>query len=281
MTERYSRNEALFGAEGQRRISETKVGIVGLGGLGSHVAQQLAYLGVEDYGLVDFDLVTKSSLNRVVGAQDTDVDAATKKVDVAKRTINGIKPSARVDPVDAHVMDSAAEAALGRADIIFGCLDRDLARLQLTELCARYARPLFDLASDVSNDEDAGLRYGGRVVLCDGQRCLVCLGLLDQEEIALDSMSPEQRAIHERIYGVRRGVLEDTGPMVVSINGVVASLAVTEFMAQVTGLRAPFPYLNYFAERQLIRRSLDEPKPGCYYCTKLWGSAVREVLPGS
>ena len=150
MTERYSRNEALFGAEGQRRIRETKVGIVGLGGLGSHVAQQLAYLGVEDYGLVDFDIVTNSSLNRLVGAEDADVEAATKKIEVAKRMINRIKPSARVDLVDARVIDPAAEAAIGRADIIFGCRDRDLARLQLTELCARYARPLFDLASDVS-----------------------------------------------------------------------------------------------------------------------------------
>ena len=281
MTERYSRNEALFGAEGQRRIRETKVCIVGLGGLGSHVAQQLAYLGVDDYRLVDFDIVTSSSLNRLVGAQDIDVEAATKKIVVARRTINGIKPSARVDPLDARVVDPAAEAAVARADIVFGCLDRDLARLQLTELCARYARPLFDLASDVSDDEDGELRYGGRVVLCDGKRCLVCLGLLDQEEMALDSMSPEQRATHERIYGVRRGALENTGPMVVSINGVVASLAVTEFMAQVTGLRTPFPYLNYFAERQLIRQSLDQPEPDCYYCTKLWGSAKREILPGS
>src|SRR5690242_13972898 len=116
MTERYSRNEALFGAEGQRRIGETKVGIVGLGGLGSHVAQQLAYLGVEDYGLVDFDIVTNSSLNRLVGAEDADVETATKKIDVAKRMINRIKPSATVDLVDARVMDPAAEAAIRRAD---------------------------------------------------------------------------------------------------------------------------------------------------------------------
>jgi molybdopterin/thiamine biosynthesis adenylyltransferase len=42
---RYSRNIALFGEEGQRKIAATAVAVVGLGGLGSHVAQQLAYLG--------------------------------------------------------------------------------------------------------------------------------------------------------------------------------------------------------------------------------------------
>ena len=43
---RFSRNEALFGREGQEKIAATKVTIIGAGGLGSHIAQQLAYLGV-------------------------------------------------------------------------------------------------------------------------------------------------------------------------------------------------------------------------------------------
>lgn len=80
---RYSRNEALFGTEGQARIAGTKVTIVGLGGLGAHVAQQLAHLGIRSFVLVDFDVVTDSSLSRLVGAVDTDAAARTKKVEVA------------------------------------------------------------------------------------------------------------------------------------------------------------------------------------------------------
>ncbi len=106
------RNEALFGAEGQRRIAQTKVAIVGLGGLGSHVAQQLAYLGVADYALVDPDIVTDSSLNRLVGAIDADVAEEMKKI------------------------------------------------LQLTDICARHAKPYFDLASDTGGEGDV-LWYGG------------------------------------------------------------------------------------------------------------------------
>lgn len=265
--ERYSRNEALFGAEGQQRIRETKVAIVGAGGLGSHIGQQLAYLGVEHYGVVDPDIVTNSSLNRMIGAVDADVAAKTLKVDVAERTIKAIKPDATVRVVDGPVTDARAEDAIRDADIVFGGLDRDLPRLQLIDLCSSYGRPLFDLASDVDGESES-LRYGGRVVLCDGARCLVCLGLLDQEEIRRDSMSPEQREAHDRIYGVRVSALGNTGPMVVSINGAVASIAVTEFMALVTGLRAPFPNLRYYGERQLMRQSADEPEPGCYYCSR-------------
>jgi hypothetical protein len=65
---------------------------------------------------------------------------------------------------------------------------------------------------DVTVDIEAALDYidsvgeelGGRVVFCDGSRCLVCLDLLDQKEIAHDRMSPVQREAHDRIYGIER-----------------------------------------------------------------------------
>lgn len=61
--------------------------------------------------------------------------------------------------------------------------------------------------------------------------------------------------------------------MVVSVNGVVASLAVTEFMAFVTGMRAPAPHLIYRGEVPVVRRVVDEPETDCYFCTGIWGSA--------
>jgi hypothetical protein len=269
---RYSRNEALFGPEGQEKIAATKVTIVGVGGLGSHIVQQLAYLGVETQTPVDFDIVTSSSMNRLVGAVDADIAAKTKKVSVAKRMIEAINPAATVEAVDAKIDTAEAEAAIAAADVVFGCLDRDLPRLKLTELCSRYAKPLFDLASDTGGEGD-DLWYGGRIVFANGAGCLACRKLLDQQEMTRDSMSPEQREAHDRIYGVERGTLDETGPMVVSINGVVASLAVTEFMVFVTGMREPLPHLIYRGHAGTVGRDNDSPEPGCYFCTGVWGSA--------
>jgi molybdopterin/thiamine biosynthesis adenylyltransferase len=272
--QRYSRNEALFGVAGQARISATKVVVVGLGGLGSHVVQQLAYLGVADYALVDFDVVTDSSLNRLVGAVEADIAAETPKVVVAERTVKGIKPEATVATIDGKVTGAAAEEAVARADVVFGCLDRDLHRLELTELCARFAKPYFDLASDTVGESD-NLIYGGRVVFCDGTRCLVCLPeLLDQEQIARDRMDPDQRDADRHIYGVDRDTLAGTGPAVVSVNGVVASLAVTEFKVYVTGLREPAAQLTYRGDRGTVNRSSDQPDSNCYYCSGLWASSL-------
>ena len=68
MLERYDRNIQFFGEKGQKIISETRVAIAGVGGLGTHVAQQLAYLGVGSIALIDkedFDETNSNRLNAV------------------------------------------------------------------------------------------------------------------------------------------------------------------------------------------------------------------------
>ena len=66
---------------------------------------------------------------------------------------------------------------------MFGCVDNDHARIELTELCARFAKLYFDLATDTVGERKE--IYGGRVIFCDGSRCLVCLpDLLDQGQAA-------------------------------------------------------------------------------------------------
>jgi len=269
---RYSRNERLFGPEGQARIARTKVTIAGLGGLGSHLSQQLAYLGVAAFALIDFDIVTESSLNRLIGARDADVAAGTKKIVVAERMISQINPEASVELVDGRIADPKAESLVAWAEVVFGCVDRDIHRLELTETCARHRKSYFDLASDTGGDEDPW--YGGRVLYCSGNGCLVCLKLLDQTQIALDRMAPAERAADERIYGVDRGALAQQGPSVVSVNGVVASLAVTEFMVHVTGLRDPMLQLTYRGDLGVVRKSMDQPEEGCYYCAGVWNAVA-------
>jgi molybdopterin/thiamine biosynthesis adenylyltransferase len=273
---RYSRNEALFGAEGQEKLSRTKVAIVGLGGLGSHVVQQLAYLGVLEFVLVDDDIVTDSSLNRLIGAYDFDVNVQTPKVASAERLIKLVVPDARIRTLVSKVESVEVGPAIANVDVVFGCLDNDLPRLALTEVCARLAKPYFDLATDTETRPEP--TFGGRIAFCNGTGCLSCLDMLDQDEMARDSMSPEHKAARDRTYGIPADALDQTGPAVVSVNGAVASLAVTEFMGFVTGIATPVPVLNYYGEKRLIRRSLDAARPNCLYCTELWGQGFENAI---
>jgi molybdopterin/thiamine biosynthesis adenylyltransferase len=269
--ERYSRNAALFGLPGQDNIALTRALIAGLGGLGCHVGQQLAYLGVTEFGLVDDDIATESSLNRLVGAVPEDVRQRLPKVTIAKRVITAVQPRAGVDAIVERLQDPRADKAFNDADVCFGCHDDDLARLALIERCVRLGLPFFDLATDTENDD--ALRYGGRVLFSGhGERCPYCMDLLDPDELARLSLPASARRAAAEIYGVDADDLDGTGPSVVSINGAVASLAVTEFMVWRTGLRAPAPLLTYRAHLGTVGRSTDSPAVACPYCDQ-WPAA--------
>ncbi len=267
--ERFSRQIALFGVDGQTKIRESRAVLVGLGGLGSHLAQELAFLGVRDFALIDHDCITASSRNRVIGARPVDVIDKTPKVEVAKRLILEIDPDAAV-ATHATTLTPAREVIADRT-VVFGGVDNDLVRLELTEVSARHKLPYFDLASDTGADDDGLPTYGGRIVFADGTRCLHCLRLLDPEDMRRAGLPEEAREAHDDVYGIEKTALGGTGPAVVSVNGVVASLAVNEFMVWITGVREPEPQIVYYGEKRMIRRSTDKGDPNCPYCRR-WRS---------
>lgn len=265
---RFDRQILMFGEEGQARIGATRVALVGTGGTGSHVAQQLAYLGVRSFDLIDRDLVETTNLNRLIGACPTDAEQERRKVDVAADHIERIASGAVVRRIGESVISEAGYAALRNADVVIGCVDRDAVRLILNEVCLAYAKPLLDLATDVP--AGAVWQFGGRVFFSANAPstppgCIACLDLLDAEAARRDFMSEAQRQEETRIYGVPRTALAATGPSVVSLNGVIASLAVTEFIAHVTSLRAPQRLLVYKGEWGVVNRSDDQP-PECPVC---------------
>ncbi|MGH3307964.1 MAG: ThiF family adenylyltransferase [Nocardioides sp.] len=268
MTDRYDRQVRFFGAEGQRRIADAHVVALGCGGLGMHVIQQFAYLDAQRWTLVDDDDVDDTSINRMVGA--TPEDVGTAKVDIAARLVRGLHPMATIDRIRGRVGDPEIAdrliQALAEADLDFGCFDMETPRLHTTKLCSDIGVPYVDAATDIF-EEDGQLVYGGRMVVAhDGTGCVACLGVLDQVGLARERMTPTQRAEHDRIYGVDRGDLDGSGPSVVMLNGAVASLAATEAMVFLTGIREPNRQLTYRAHMGNVGRDLSKGDPDCAYC---------------
>jgi hypothetical protein len=270
MTDRFERQERFFGREGQERLRAAHVAVVGVGGLGTHVVQQLALLGVGRISLIDSEEFATTDRNRYVGARHDDPVPGTPKVEIGERVVKAIDPAIAVVKVPESLVSEPGFAAVLAADYVFGCLDSEGARLVLTELCAAYAKPYIDLASDIIPGEPPS--YGGRVcVAWDGNGCLVCLSRLDVADAQRELAGVEDRRNRGAIYGVKRAILERSGPSVVSINGVVASLGVTEFMLGATGLRAPQRLLTYHGESGRVAGSVDPPAPDCYYCKGIRG----------
>ena len=269
-TERYDRNIRFFGKQGQDRLAAASVAVVGVGGLGTHVVQQLALLGIGRLALIDKGELKESSRNRYIGARHDDPVPGSPKVSIGERLVHGINPQIEVAAIHDQLVSQSAFKAITDCDYIFGCLDNDAARLVLNELCLAYSKPYFDLASDIPIGE---AQYGGRIcVVWDDPGCLICYGEIDGAEVNLASMTEEQRQDHEAIYGVRAEALGEAGPSVVSINGVVASLAVTEFMLVATGMNdQPRKFLKYHGHRGIVTKVTDTPDLECYYCAGVRG----------
>jgi molybdopterin/thiamine biosynthesis adenylyltransferase len=259
---RFDRNIRMFGAEGQARLRQAHVTIVGVGGLGSHVVQQLALLGVGAISLIDHEQISKSNKNRYIGVKDSDPVPGTFKVDVASRMMRSIDPSIDVFEVPHSLMSSGAFSAVRKADYVFGCLDNDGPRFVLNDVTTAHAKPYLDLASDVVEGS-----FGGRVLIkTKYSGCLFCFGELDKTEVQSFLESPADRMNREAVYGIHRGHLDRAGPSVVSVNGTIASLAVTEFMIACTGMGEPKQFINYRGEKARCAERIFTAKPGCPYC---------------
>jgi len=271
MSERFDRNVRLFGADGQRELRSQTVAVPGVGGLGTHVIQQLSLLGVGGLILIDPEELDVSNKNRYVGVRHDDPVPGTRKIDIGERLVLGIDPSIRVTKLFDSVVSEAGFAALRQATFIFGCLDRESVRLVLTEFAAAYKMPYLDLATEIRTE--GGLSYGGRLCLnSGGSGCLMCLGVLDVAEAQRELAGPDPAKDRRAIYGLDADALGEAGPSVVSVNGVVASLAVTKFMVLVTGLRPAQRLLTYHGQSGKVTVSADQPYPDCYYCRSMWGA---------
>src|SRR5215470_19185367 len=88
--------QSFLGEKSDWVLRRSRVGIVGLGGGGSHIAQQLGHLGVGEFVLIDPDEVEDTNLNRLVGATQQDVANRANKVSVAAQVIGGVNPSAQI-----------------------------------------------------------------------------------------------------------------------------------------------------------------------------------------
>ena len=138
LTEQLSRNRSFFGDVAQARVERASVVVVGVGGVGSHAAHMLARSGVARLRLIDFDLVSLSTLNRHATAVRRDV--GTPKVDALARAIRAFAPRCVVEPIAALFTASAAPSLLsGPIDFVLDCIDDRTTKAALLLHCAQHS----------------------------------------------------------------------------------------------------------------------------------------------
>lgn len=261
----FNRQELAYGAAGQKLLRRVRVGLVGLGGLGSVLACELAYLGVRDFVLVDMDCVEETNLNRLVFALPADADQRTTKVDVARRGIQSVRPDAQVESICASVDDPIAKEMLKDVDVIIAGADSQAARLTVNKLAAQYLIPYIDLGTGIIVQGGQVMESGGQMKLVHpGGYCLQCIGNIDPDRARIDTMNDIEKRRHiARGYGV-----ESPQPSVIFLNAALASLAVGEFVKIVTGYREPQSIVYFDALKPSVQAiappSKNETCPVCH-----------------
>ncbi len=234
--------QSFLGAGSERTLADTRVLIAGLGGGGSHIAQQLAHLGVGHIAVADPQIIEASNLNRLIGATDADVTAQTPKVEIARRLINGIRPW--IDVEVSQTSWQAADHLLRSAHVVFGCLDGFRQRMYLESAARSFMLPLIDIGMDVTRlSEDRYTVAGQMILTLPGGPCMRCLGFLKIQHLEREENEYADAGIN---------------PQVVWTNGTLASLAVGAFVRLMTPWfpsSHTFEWLELDGDNQCVSRS--------------------------
>lgn len=167
MYNRYSRQTILqnIGEEGQEKLTQSRVAVVGCGALGTAAANNLARAGVGKIMLIDRDFVELNNLQRQMLYDENDVDEP--KAIAATRKLEGINSDIRIEPVVKDLNHTNVEDILGRADMVLDGTDNIQTRMLVNDVCVKQEKPwIYTGAIGTS---------GMTMNIIPGKACLRCL----------------------------------------------------------------------------------------------------------
>jgi len=261
----YDRNVRAFGGPVQQVLGNLRAAVVGCGGTGSAVAEQLVRLGVRELDLIDPDYLSESNVTRVYGSRLKDV--GKPKASVLAEHLTSIMPTAQINAVQSLITSEGTARLLLDADIVFGCTDDNAGRMVLSRLATYMMTPIIDCGVLLSSDEHNHLDgiHGRVTVLHPGQACLICRGRVDLARARSEMLTPEE---HGRLVGEGYAqALPGNEPAVVAYTTAVAAAAVAELIERLTHYGVdpvPSEVLLRFHDRE-ISTNCQEPLDR-HYC---------------
>lgn len=187
--EEFTRTISAWGESKQSDLARLKIGIIGLGSVGSIVAEGLLRTGFQNIKLVDFDTVEKKNLDRIQGISIDDVGFL--KVEVLENRLNLFKltTNQKFTSIPYSITEPEGLNAALDCDILFSCVDRPLPRFVLDAIAYAHHIPVIDGGIDASiNKSQSNLdqaRWKAHIVGPE-RICMKSLGQYTAEEVALE-----------------------------------------------------------------------------------------------
>ncbi len=291
----YDRQSRLFGDAGQELLRRTRVGIVGLGGAGSVLAELLGRLGVGEFVLADPDKAEETNLPRLIASRRRDAilpswlprviadRLRSHKVQMAARNIRRANRDARIEVLARDFLDADVAARFTDCDFLFLAADTMGARLLFNAVVHQYGVPGIQVGAKIPVAEDGtvGNVFCVSRMVTPEQGCLWCNGLINPARLQ-DEAVPD---------AARQGYsyLDDpdvAAPSVVTMNAIACAHAADDFLFHMTGLKyddAETGWFRWNSRRALAGYDMPRRDADCAECSATehsrWGMGDNGTLP--
>ncbi len=246
---RYARHLTLpeFGEAGQQKLLKASVLLIGAGGLGSPLALYLAAAGVGRLGIMDFDVVDVSNLQRQVIHRTQDV--GTSKAKSAKRGVQDLNPGCQVDIYEEGITSANALEIIGKYDIVIDGTDNFPTRYLVNDACVFLNK--VNIYGSIYRFEGQATVFDARKG-ADGKRNGPCYRCLYPEP-------PPPGEVPSCAEGGVLGVLP----------GTIAMIQATEAIKIISGMGRSLAgrFLRYDAMNMSFRELKLRPDPSCPVCS--------------
>ncbi len=194
--DRYSRQVMLeeIGYNGQLKLKNAKVCVVGTGGLGNPITTRLAAMGVGTLRIVDRDVIELSNLHRQTMFDEDDVGQV--KVEVAEKKLQKLNPDCKIEALAVSVNDYTALEVVEGCDVVIDALDSVNARYALNKACVKFKIPFVTGAA-------VGVSGQAFTVLPKESACYFCM-FPDLDEDTMPTCSIE--GVHPSILSLVGGI---------------------------------------------------------------------------
>ena len=293
--QQYNRQSLLFGNKGQKLLRDARVGIIGLGGAGSILAELLGRLGIGEFILADPDKAEITNLPRLIAARRIDAYSPlwvprkirhwfrTYKVHLAARNIRRANPDVRIESIPEDFLHKDVAARFVDCDYIFLAADTMAVRLLFNAIVHQYGIPGTQVGSKipVSETGEVGNVFCVSRPVTPDHGCLWCNGLINPVKLQDEAVPSHAKRGYAYVDDP-----DVTAPSVITMNAIACAHAVDNFLFFMVGLQHPDTEPHWFRwNSRQARAGYDRPRSdsGCLECSQdlqsRFGLGDHAVLP--
>lgn len=234
-SELFERTTQAFGKGTTHYLSQLTVGVAGVSGTGSIIAEQLMRLGVKRLVLVDDDAVEVRNLGRILNSTKADADGQVNKAIMMQKVYAAIGLGTEVVAAPTVILDPETVHYLSQCDVLFGCLDSVDGRMHLNQISTFYSIPYIDLGVSLKALTGKIEEINGAIrFIMPGGSSLLSRHAYTVEQLASEALRREDPvAYRSRLAEKYIEGAKESSPAVICVNMQIASLAMMEFLNRI------------------------------------------------